>query len=497
VQIQATTEIDLEREREELLTRAHGQVFSVRNDYLSYRTWIREETFGSFLSGWWVEHLASETQRFYESWLAGERPILGIFAPPQHGKTWNSEDLLAWCIGKHPNLKYLYAAFAKDLGERTNASIQRSMDSERYPLAFETRLPPPGRSEGGLVRNNTHLSFVDAVGEFRNTTVEGVINGLGFDLMVLDDLIKGRVEARSKRVRDTAWDWLTDDVLTRRSKTCGLIFTTTRWHVDDPAGRMMARFPNMRVVKYPALATADDPDGSVAAGHRSVGEALFPEHKPLDFILDQRSAMTSAGFESLYQQNPTIEGGELFPVEKFEYVDVPTPRAEVRRFVRYWDKAGTHKGGNYTVGTLMAMLKNDQFEVQNVRRGQWSALEREQNILRTCQTDNSEGRVVDTWVEQEPGSGGLESAERTIRMLRGFRAYKDKVTGSKEARAEPYAAQVQGGNVRLVRAKWNKEFVDEHEVFPNGPHNDQVDSAGGSFAKLVSKPVFDYANIHN
>src|SRR5262249_54420238 len=39
-------------------------------------------------------------------------------------------------------------------------------------------------------------------------------------------------------------------------------------------------------------------------------------------------------------------------------------------------------------------------------------------------------------VEQEPGSGGKESAEATIRNLAGFRVFADKVTGSKEVRAE-------------------------------------------------------------
>jgi phage terminase large subunit-like protein len=65
------------------------------------------------------------------------------------------------------------------------------------------------------------------------------------------------------------------------------------------------------------------------------------------------------------------------------------------------------------------------------------------------------------YVEQEPGSGGKESAENSVRMLRGYRAYADKVTGKKELRAEPYAAQVQGGNVKLVVGGWNEPFIDE------------------------------------
>ena len=62
------------------------------------------------------------------------------------------------------------------------------------------------------------------------------------------------------------------------------------------------------------------------------------------------------------------------------------------------------------------------------------------------------------WVEQEPGSGGKESAQSTIRNLAGFRVYADRVTGDKESRAEPYAAQVEGCNVTLVQGEWNRPF---------------------------------------
>jgi predicted phage terminase large subunit-like protein len=486
--------VDFGHESKVLRARRAEQILRARLDYHFYREWIRNEIYGSFLTGWWVRHLARVMQEFYESWKRGERPILGICAPPQHGKSWNSEDLLAWMISQHADMKYVYAAYSKDLGERTNASIQRAMDTDRYKEAFATRLPSPGRSEGGMVRNSTQLSFLGDTGFFRNTTVEGQITGFGIDMIVLDDLLKSRQEARSKVVRDTAWDWLTDDVLTRRSKTAGIIFTTTRWHVDDPMGRMKGRFPHMKIISYPAFATAADPDGSVAAGYRKVGEPLFPEHKPLDFLLEQKQGMSAGAFEALYQQNPTIEGGDLFPVGKFQPMNVAPARETVKRWVRYWDKAGTSGGGAHTVGVLMAMLKDGRFVVEDVKRGQWSALEREQMILKTAMADNDD-RFVETWVEQEPGSGGKESAERTIANLRGYVCKADKVTGSKEIRADPYAAQVQGGNVYLVKAPWNERFMDEHEVFPNGPHKDQVDATGGAFAKLAGKRVLDYANV--
>jgi predicted phage terminase large subunit-like protein len=123
--------------------------------------------------------------------------------------------------------------------------------------------------------------------------------------------------------------------------------------------------------------------------------------------------------------------------------------------------------------------------VEDVIRGQWSAIERETRILQAAQSDKGFCKRYSVWVEQEPGSGGKESAEGTIRRLKGFDAHADKVTGAKEIRAEPYAAQVQAGNVSLVAGAWNREFLQEHEEYPYGKYLDQVDATAGAFNKLA------------
>lgn len=57
-------------------------------------------------------------------------------------------------------------------------------------------------------------------------------------------------------------------------------------------------------------------------------------------------------------------------------------------------------------------------------------------------------------------------------------------------RAEPFAAQVQGGNVRLVPGSWHYELLDEMESFPNGRYCDQCDACSGAFNRLVSGPRY-------
>jgi predicted phage terminase large subunit-like protein len=112
-------------------------------------------------------------------------------------------------------------------------------------------------------------------------------------------------------------------------------------------------------------------------------------------------------------------------------------------------------------------------------------------IKQTAVADHEIYPLTKVFVEQEPGSGGKESAEASVRMLAGFSAEADRVSGSKELRADPFAAQWQAGNVRLVAASWNRDYLNEHEHFPSGKYKDQVDASTGAFNKIASKYRYD------
>jgi predicted phage terminase large subunit-like protein len=59
-------------------------------------------------------------------------------------------------------------------------------------------------------------------------------------------------------------------------------------------------------------------------------------------------------------------------------------------------------------------------------------------------------------------------------------------TGDKVTRARPFAAAAANGNVRLVRAPWLSDWLDEFSSFPESAnHDDQVDSAVGAFTFLT------------
>ena len=150
--------------------------------------------------------------------------------------------------------------------------------------------------------------------------------------------------------------------------------------------------------------------------------------------------------------------------------------------LRYWDKASTAGAGCYSCGVLMARSPDGVYYVADVARGRWSSLERNGIMRRTAQAD---GFGVEVWAEQEPGSGGKESAEITVRDLAGWTVRAERVTGDKETRCAAPVGQAEAGNVRVVAAPWNEDFLREMHAFPTGAYSDQVDAGSGAFNKLT------------
>ena len=282
-------------------------------------------------------------------------------------------------------------------------------------------------------------------GSFKNTTTpDGAVTGFGMHIGVIDDPLKGHSQADSKNNRDKVWDWIIDDLMTRLDEMNGLLIIGTRWHVDDPIGRIIKQFGS-RVVqaRYKAIATENEP-------FRRKGDALFPAYKSKKFLSARRAERTKESWEALYQQSPFVSGGGKLPINKLHILP-EFDRSLIVSSVRYWDKAGTGEdedGGSkaaYTAGVLMYKLRDGRFLISDIVRGRWEAMEREQIIEQTSRLDHSTFRNYRVFVEREPGSGGKESAENTIRKLAGLNVAEDlvgKSSGNKEVRAEPFSGPI-------------------------------------------------------
>jgi predicted phage terminase large subunit-like protein len=176
--------------------------------------------------------------------------------------------------------------------------------------------------------------------------------------------------------------------------------------------------------------------------------------------------------------------GLIFKREWFKIVDaVPS---DLRK-VRYWDLAATPKkrrghDPDYTSGTLLGRSKQGLYYVLDVKRTRSSPLDVERLLLATATED---GRDVPVWMEQEPGSSGVHVVDHIRRnVLDGFELRAKRPDANKVARAKPFSAAAEAGNVFVLRGPWNLEWLREVESFPLGDHDDSVDSTTGAHQAL-------------
>jgi hypothetical protein len=86
---------------------AEDRVIGARARSSSY--WFRRLIRPQMLIGWWTDNIEYELQELYQKLERGERPKLAIMAAPQQGKSWAATDFAAWCAGRNPDRKIIFA----------------------------------------------------------------------------------------------------------------------------------------------------------------------------------------------------------------------------------------------------------------------------------------------------------------------------------------------------------------------------------------------------
>lgn len=161
--------------------------------------------------------------------------------------------------------------------------------------------------------------------------------------------------------------------------------------------------------------------------------------------------------------------------------------ADAKR-VRFWDFAATEKklssdDPDYTAGARVA-YSNGVYYIEDMIRQRLEPAALDALLLQTAQLD---GLGVVVGLEQEPGASGKVMAAHQVKLLAGYTVKPSQPTGDKVTRAMPWLAQAQAGNVKLVRGRWNVDFLDEACIFPVGQHDDMVDAVSGAMSMLAQR----------
>lgn len=399
--------------------------------------------------------------------------MLIIEAPPQHGKSESISDIISWVAGRNPSYKTIFASFSERLGVRANLKLQRLYTKKVYKDIFpQTQINSKNVVIGtNYLRNREILEYVDAGGYFRNTTVQGSITGESLDLGVIDDPIKGREAANSVTTRNKTWEWFTDDFFTRFSEDAGFLMILTRWHVDDPAARLIANNKRVKVLKYKALAEVDEL-------HRKEGEALIPEHKSREFLLERKTTM-GENFQALYQQEPVVKGGNRIKFDWFRWwIVLPTIKYKI---ITVDTAQKTKEQNDFTVMQCWGVSDDNDIYLLDMLRDKMEAPELRKKAKLFYNKHNT-GKVTlrKMYIEDKSsGSSLIQDLQADKLKIGAVQRNTDKIF-----RCDDVSPNIEAGRVYLnENIPHISELVEEAKQFPNGKHDDTLD------------PLFDAIDI--
>jgi predicted phage terminase large subunit-like protein len=407
-----------------------------------------------------------------EALAAGRIDRLMVLMPPGAGKsTYTSVIFPAWWFARHPSSSVIAASHTASLAEHFGRQVRSLVNDVSSPLG--TALLADNRAAGRW--------RLATGGQYLATGLRGSIAGRRADLIVIDDPVKSQAEADSPAARDLAWNWYRFDLITRLTPGGRIVLVMTRWHEDDLGGRLLAQgHLQWRILRLPALSEINDPL------RRPTGAPLWPEWEDAAALFQKREVIGERAWSALFQQSPRPQTGGLFTVDSLLLLDTP-PELGLSRPVRAWDLAATSKADDndpdWTVGLKLFRDPTGRFVVLDVVRLRGSAWQVECALVDTARRD---GANVLISLPQDPGSAGKVVASNYVARLAGFQVVVSSETGSKVARATPVAAQMEAGNIAIVRAGWNVAFTDELRDFPLGRKDDQVDALSRAFARVAA-----------
>src|SRR6516162_5492089 len=449
----------------ELVTRA-GYDWLLRQDFASFarRAFAELNPQTGFAFGWHFEIIAAQLAAVLE----GRTRRLIVNLPPRHLKSHlASVAFPAWCLGRNPSAQILCVSYAQELADKLSRDCRRIVLSDWYRKIFPTRL--------SAQRQAVPEFETTAQGCRIATSVGGVLTGRGADIIIIGDPLKPE-EALSEAHRQGANEWFDHTLYSRlNDKQQGaIVLIMHRLHEDDLVGHVLAQ-EDWEVVRFPAIAEDDETQTVDTVWGpklltRHQGEALHPAREPVAMLEQIRRMIGEYNFAGQYQQMPSPLGGGLVKAAWFKHYAANALPQQFDRIVQSWDTANkATELSDFSVCTTWGIAGNNLYLVDLVRRRmEYPELKREVRAQYERFRPSVvliEDKASGTQLIQELIQDGLYAVTR-------YQPQTDKVM-----RMHAQTAMIENGFVHLPdTAPWLAPYLHELTVFPNGRHDDQVDS---------------------
>ena len=428
-----------------------------------------------FLPNWHIEVIAAKLAAVAQGKI--QRLIINL--PPRHLKSLIASIAFpAWCLGHDPSAQILCVSYAQDLADKLARDCRSIMMRPWYRRLFLTRLAPHRHAVQEFITTRQGYRLATSTG--------GVLTGRGADFILIDDPLKPE-EALSKALRLACNEWFLNTLYSRLNdkRNGAIVIIMQRLHEDDLVGHVLGQ-EAWEVLSFPAIAEADEVHAIETIWGRQcftrrLGEALHPAREPLSVLQNIRRTMGEYNFAGQYQQSPAPLGGGLVKAEWFKRYGESERAGRFERIVQSWDTANkSTELSDFSVCTTWGVKDKNVYLLGLLRqRLEYPALKRavrEQQHLYHATEILIEDKASGTQLIQELIADGCHGVTR-------YQPDCDKIM-----RMHAQTAMIENGFVSIPQnAPWLAEYLHEMTVFPNGKHDDQVDSTA-QFLDWFKKP---------
>ena len=443
---------------------------SNEREYLLAKLKLRQREKESLVKGDFLEFVKHMWPEFVEGYhhkiiaekfnkiATGEIKRLIVNMPPRHTKSeFASNYLPAWMIGKNPKLKIIQTTHTAELAVRFGRKAKNVIDSPEYQEVFQTRLQEDSKAAG---RWET-----EGGGEYFAAGVGGAITGRGADLLIIDDPHKEQ-DAMSKEGFDKAYEWYTSGPRQRLQPGGAIVVVMTRWSTKDLTGCLIhgqkeVKGDQWELIEFPAIMPS--------------GLPVWPEYWKLDELEKVEATLPIAKWNAQWMQAPTAEEGAIIKREWWQ--DWPHENPPVTEFIiQSYDTAFLKKEtADYSAITTWGMFRDDENQMHII------LLDAEKDRYEFPELRRVAHESYLFWRPQmvliEAKASGIPLTHELSRMGIPVVNYTPSKGNDKHVRVNTVAPFFESGRVWApMHKQYAQEVIEECASFPNGSHDDYVDS---------------------
>ena len=434
-----------------------------------------QESFIYFASHMWPGFISGKHHQImasaFERVAKGELKRLIINMPPRHTKSEFASYLLpAWFLGRFPEKKIIQTAHTAELAVGFGRKVRNLVSSEAFSRVFDTKLSSDSKAAG---RWNT-----GAGGDYFAIGVGGAVTGKGADLLIIDDP-HSEQEAKqgNPAVFDNVYEWYTSGPRQRLQPGGSIIIVMTRWSKRDLTGQILKNaskdgVDNWEVIEFPAILPSGTP--------------LWPGFWKKTELEAIKAEIPVSKWEAQYQQNPTSEEGAIIKREHWRVWESDTaPQCDY--IIQSWDTAFEKSNrADYSACTTWGVF--DYPDDKGTLKTNIICLDAFKQRMEFPELKQKAFEMYKEWepdtliVEKKAAGAPLIYELRQTGIL--LEEYTPGKGSDKIARVNAISDLFASGVVWCPETRWADELMEELAAFPNGEHDDLVDSTSQALLRF-------------